>query len=63
MMYLKKELQHWKIILACVTVGSGQAASTFAIVNVCQAGDNFVSSTDLYGGTVNLFTHTLKNWV
>ena len=29
--------------LACVTVGSGQAASTFAIVNVCQAGDNFVS--------------------
>ena len=46
--------------LACVTVGSGQAASTFAIVNVCQAGDNFISSTDLYGGTVNLFTHTLK---
>jgi len=46
--------------LACVTVGSGQAASTFAIVNVCQSGDNFISSTDLYGGTVNLFTHTLK---
>ena len=46
--------------LACVTVGSGQAASTFAIVNCCQSGDNFVSSTDLYGGTVNLFTHTLK---
>jgi len=46
--------------LACVTVGSGQAASTFAITNVCQAGDNFISSTDLYGGTVNLFTHTLK---
>ena len=46
--------------LACVTVGSGQAASTFAIVNCCQAGDNFISSTDLYGGTVNLFTHTLK---
>jgi len=46
--------------LACVTVGSGQAASTFAVVNVCQSGDNFISSTDLYGGTVNLFTHTLK---
>ena len=46
--------------LASVTVGSGQAASTFAIVNVCQSGDNFISSTDLYGGTVNLFTHTLK---
>ena len=38
----------------------GQAASTFAITNCCQAGDNFISSTDLYGGTVNLFTHTLK---
>ena len=46
--------------LACVTVGSGQAASTFALVNVCQSGDNLISSTDLYGGTVNLFTHTLK---
>ncbi|MBC8305037.1 MAG: O-acetylhomoserine aminocarboxypropyltransferase/cysteine synthase [Pelagibacterales bacterium] len=46
--------------LACVSVGSGQAASTFSIVNVCQSGDNFISSTDLYGGTVNLFTHTLK---
>jgi O-acetylhomoserine (thiol)-lyase len=46
--------------LACLTVGSGQAASTFSIVNLCQAGDNFISSTDLYGGTVNLFTHTLK---
>ena len=46
--------------LACVTVGSGQAASTFSIVNLCQSGDNFISSTDLYGGTVNLFTHTLK---
>ena len=32
--------------LACVTVGSGQAASTFAILNTCQAGDNFISSTE-----------------
>jgi len=46
--------------LACLTVGSGQAASAFSITNVCQSGDNFISSTDLYGGTVNLFTHTLK---
>ena len=34
---------------------SGQAASLFAVQNICQAGDNFVSSTDLYGGTWNLF--------
>ena len=45
--------------LACLTVASGQTASTFAILNVAQAGDNIVSSTDLYGGTISLFTHTL----
>ncbi|MDB9715086.1 O-acetylhomoserine aminocarboxypropyltransferase/cysteine synthase [Candidatus Pelagibacter ubique] len=46
--------------LACLTVASGQTASTFAILNVVQAGDNIVSSTDLYGGTISLFTHTLS---
>ena len=60
MMFWKKELLRLENGLACVTVGSGQAASTFAILNVCKSGDNFISSTDLYGGTVNLFTHTLK---
>ncbi len=45
---------------AALAVGSGQAASTFAVLNLCQAGDNFVSSTDLYGGTWNLFANTLK---
>jgi len=46
--------------VAALAVASGQAASTFAILNVAQAGDNFVSSTDLYGGTWNLFANTLK---
>ena len=46
--------------LAAVAVGSGQAASAFCVQNVCQAGDNIVSSTDLYGGTVNLFKNTLS---
>lgn len=46
--------------VAALAVGSGQAASTFAVLNLCQAGDNFVSSTDLYGGTWNLFANTLK---
>ena len=45
--------------LACLTVASGQTASTFSILNAV-AGDNIVSSTDLYGGTVSLFTHTLS---
>jgi len=46
--------------LAALAVSSGQSASAFSILNVAQAGDNVISSTDLYGGTVNLFTHTLK---
>ena len=46
--------------VAALALGSGQAASTFAVLNLCQAGDNFVSSTDLYGGTWNLFANTLK---
>ena len=56
---LEKRISALEGGLAAVTVGSGQAASTFAIMNVCQSGDNFISSTDLYGGTVSLFTHTL----
>ena len=46
--------------VAALALSSGQAASTFAILNVAQAGDNFVSSTDLYGGTWNLFANTMK---
>ncbi len=42
-----------------LALSSGQAASTLAVLNLCQAGDNFVSSTDLYGGTWNLFANTL----
>ncbi len=45
---------------AALACGSGQAASTFSVLNLCQAGDNFVSSTDLYGGTWNLFANTLS---
>jgi O-acetylhomoserine (thiol)-lyase len=46
---------------AALALASGQAASAFAIQNVARAGDNVVSSTDLYGGTWNLFAHTLKD--
>ena len=48
--------------VAALTLGSGQAASAFAIQNICKAGDNFVASTDLYGGTWNLFANTLKDF-
>jgi O-acetylhomoserine (thiol)-lyase len=47
--------------VAALALSSGQAASAFAIQNIARAGDNVVSSTDLYGGTWNLFSHTLKD--
>ena len=46
--------------VAALAVASGQAASAMAIQNLSWAGDNIVSSTDLYGGTWNLFANTLK---
>lgn len=39
---------------------AGQAASMFAILNLCSAGDSFISTSTIYGGTVNLFAVTLK---
>lgn len=42
----------------CTT--SGQAATLFSILNICKAGDSFISTTTIYGGTVNLFSYTLK---
>jgi O-acetylhomoserine (thiol)-lyase len=43
--------------LACA---SGQTASTIAVLNICKAGEHIVSSARIYGGTYNLFAHTLK---
>ena len=44
---------------AALALSSGQAATAVAIQNIARAGDNIVSSTDLYGGTWNLFANTL----
>ena len=46
---------------AGLAVSSGQAASALSIQNLAKAGDNIVSSTDLYGGTWNLFNNTLRD--
>lgn len=46
---------------AALAVASGQAASAYSLQNLARAGDNIVSSTDLYGGTWNLFANTLKD--
>lgn len=42
----------------CTT--SGQAASLLSVLNICQAGDSFISTSKIYGGTINLFAFTLK---
>ncbi|KAB2866172.1 MAG: bifunctional O-acetylhomoserine aminocarboxypropyltransferase/cysteine synthase, partial [Bauldia sp.] len=47
--------------VGALAVSSGQAASALALQNLARAGDNVVSSTDLYGGTWNLFANTLKD--
>ena len=46
--------------VGAMCTSSGQAASLLSILNVCNAGDSFVSTSTIYGGTVNLFAVTLK---
>jgi O-acetylhomoserine (thiol)-lyase len=58
---LEKRITAMEGGVAALAVASGQTASTFAVLNLCRAGDNFVSSTDIYGGTWNLFANTLKD--
>ena len=48
--------------VAGMLMSSGQAANLYAIMNICQAGDHFVSSAAIYGGTYNLFAVTLKKF-
>ncbi|NYD79272.1 O-acetylhomoserine sulfhydrylase [Arthrobacter cupressi] len=48
--------------LAALLLSSGQAAETFAILNVAEAGDHIVASPSLYGGTYNLLAHTLQKF-
>ncbi|MBP3756099.1 MAG: O-acetylhomoserine aminocarboxypropyltransferase/cysteine synthase [Prevotella sp.] len=46
--------------VGCVLTSSGQAANFYAVFNICKAGDHFVTSNEIYGGTYNLFGVTLK---
>ena len=57
---LEKRLAALEGGVAALAVSSGQSASMMAVQNVARAGDNIVSSTDLYGGTWNLFANQLK---
>ena len=46
--------------VGAVMTSSGQASNFYAIFNICQAGDHFVSASTIYGGTYNLFAVTMK---
>jgi O-acetylhomoserine (thiol)-lyase len=48
--------------IAGLALASGQAAETLTVLNLARAGDNLVSSQTLYGGTYNLFAHSLPKW-
>jgi len=46
--------------IAAMCTSSGQAATLLAILNLCNAGDSFISVSQIYGGTINLFSFTFK---
>ncbi|MDD6402436.1 MAG: O-acetylhomoserine aminocarboxypropyltransferase/cysteine synthase [Lachnospiraceae bacterium] len=46
--------------VGAMCTSSGQAATLLSILNICQAGDSIVSVPQIYGGTINLFSYTLK---
>jgi O-acetylhomoserine (thiol)-lyase len=48
--------------IAALALASGQAAVTYSILTISEAGDNIVASSALYGGTYNLFAHTLPQY-
>ena len=48
--------------IGAVATASGQAAVTYSVLNLARAGDNIVSVSTLYGGTYNLFAHTLPQY-
>ena len=58
---LEKRISAFEGGVAALAVSSGQAATALAIQNIARNGDNIISSTDIYGGTWNLFANTLKD--
>ena len=58
---LEKRLADMEGGVAALAVASGQAASLYSIQNIARAGDNFVCSSHIYGGTFNLFKNTFKD--
>ena len=48
--------------VGAMCTSSGQAATLLSILNICKAGDSFISTSQIYGGTVNLFSFTFKKY-
>ena len=59
---LEKRLAELEGGIGALALASGQAAITYAIQTIAEAGDNIISSSTLYGGTYNLFAHTLPQY-
>lgn len=59
--YFEKKLSKLEGGVGAVATSSGQSAILLAVLNICKAGDNIISSSSLYGGTFNLFNVTLRN--
>ena len=57
---VEKKLAELEGGVGAMCTSSGQAASFLSIINLCSAGDSFISTSTIYGGTVNLFAVTLK---
>ncbi len=59
-MAVEKKIAELEGGVAAMCTSSGQAASLMSILNLCNSGDSFISTAQIYGGTVNLFAVTLK---
>ena len=57
---VEKKIAALEVGVGAMLTSSGQAASLLSILNVCNAGDSFISTSTIYGGTVNLFAVRLK---
>lgn len=59
---LEKRLMHLEGGVGALATSSGSSAVTYAVINICRPGNNIVSASGLYGGTYNLFCHTLPQY-
>lgn len=57
---VEKKIADLEHAVAAMCTSSGQMASLMSVLNLCSAGDSFISTSAIYGGTVNLFAYTLK---